>query len=419
MPLRISLFALLLCATVATATELKTLKGEVVKGDVVSITSKEIVVKVGEEEKTYALSQIATIDFSAAPKMAADAAYHDIELTDGTILHCSDIQFKGTEFTAKLLGDAPSVKIPMKSVSNILWDANKPDLHAKWTARVAIRRASSANKNDDGIGKLDEKGETLNIIPVTILSADEKGETFTVETSTKEKLTRKTSGLLGLYFHYKLDTDALPAVCKLADIGHNNIMVAAVEMKEGALNVTTSSGVTLTYKPAQLVRLDYSTTNVTYLSDLTPSRVVETSTEDRVDHYRKDKNIDDGPIRLRGQVYAKGLALHSTTELEYKLKGEYLTLQGLAGFDDQVGGHNRPVVLRIYATTAEEPNKLIYDETFNRTDQKARVKPIQKNIKGVQTLRIVVTSVEGDASDLGLPLDMGLHLDLADIRVIK
>jgi len=417
MPLRISLVALVLCTAAASAAELKTLKGEVVKGEVVSVTAKEIVFDVAGTEKTFALSQIATLDFSAAPKMAADAAYHDIELTDGTILHCSDIQFKGTEFTAKLLGDAPSVKIPMKAVSNLLWEANKPDLRTKWTARVAIRKASKTDINNDGFGRLD--GDTLNIVPVTILSADDKGETFTFESSSKEKITRNTNSVIGLYFHHKLDTDALPAVCKLADLGHNNIMVATVELKEGAFHVTTSSGVTLVYKPAQLVRLDYSTTNVTYLSDLTPSRVIETSTEDRVDHYRKDHNIDDGPIRLRGTVYAKGLALHSTTELEYKLKGEYVTLQGLAGFDDQVGGHNRPVVLRIYATTPTQPNTLIYEETFNRTDQKARVKPIQKSIKDVQTLRIVVTSVEGDPSDLGLPLDMGLHLDLADIRVVK
>ena len=196
-------------------------------------------------------------------------------------------------------------------------------------------------------------------------------------------------------------------------------MVSSVEMKEGALHVMTSARVTLVYKPAQLVRLDYSTANLTYLSDLSPSRVIETSTEGRVDHYRKDRNIDDGPIRLGNTVYAKGLALHSTTELEYRLKGEYRTLSGRAGFDEQVGGHNRPVALRIYATTADEANKVIFDETFNRNDPKQRVKPIQLNIKDVQLLRIVVTYVEGDPADLGLHLDMGLHLDLAEIRVVK
>jgi hypothetical protein len=258
----------------------------------------------------------------------------------------------------------------------------------------------------------------LNLLPVTILSADEKGETFTYERESKQRDTRKLAGVVGLYFHRGLDAAAPAVVCKVTDIGQNTIMVSKVELKEGALHVTTSAQVTLIYKPEQLVRLDYSTANLTYLSDLTPSRVIE-KTSTMFDHYRKDHNIDNGPIRLGSDVYPKGLALHCTTELEYRIKGDYRTLQGLAGIDRDVGGFDGPVALRIYATTADEANKLIFDETFNRADQKNLVKPIQLNVKDVQILRIVVTNAQADAADLAPEPGMGLHLDLANIRVVK
>src|SRR5262249_22100407 len=107
MPLRTTLVALLFCASAATAAELKTLKGDVFKGDVVSATAKEIVFEVSDgekkEKKTFLVSEIGAVDFAAnAP--ALPAAYHDVELVDGTLLHCIDLQFKGKEFLLKVTG---------------------------------------------------------------------------------------------------------------------------------------------------------------------------------------------------------------------------------------------------------------------------------------------------------------------------
>src|SRR4051812_27652642 len=110
MPMRTTLLALLFCATALPAAELKTLKGEVVKGDVVSVSPKEVVIKTEGGDKTYGIKEIASVDF--APKAPAlPAAFHDVELVDGTLLHCTDLQFKGTDFTAKLAGGEVTAKV--------------------------------------------------------------------------------------------------------------------------------------------------------------------------------------------------------------------------------------------------------------------------------------------------------------------
>jgi len=410
MPLRTTLLALLLCASTATAAELKTLKGEVIKGDVVSITAKEVVFEAvdGEkkEKKTFALNEIASVDFAPNPA-ALPAVYHDVELVDGTLLHCTDLQFKGKNFIAKLTGagDATTT-IPMEQVGNVLWGANDEKRRTTWATKVESKKSIDFFGIDAGDG-------VINPLTATINSATEDGTAIHFQKDNVKGKRPIGKDLVGLYFQRDIDAKMPPVVCKATDSGRNNLMVAAVESKEDGLHVKTPAGLTVVYKPTQLVRLDYSTGNLAYLSDLTPTDVVETSTEDRIDHYRRDRNVDDGKIRLQGQIYNKGLGLHSRTELEYKIKGEYRTLQMVAGIDDQVGGHNRPVVLKIIAVNKSGQQAVLFNETFVRTDPKERVKPISLNIKDVQTLRIVVEPAKDDI------FDMGLHLDLADARVIK
>jgi hypothetical protein len=406
MPLRTTLLAVLLCSSAATAAELKTLKGEVFKGDVVSVTSKEVVIKTEGGDKTFAVKEIASVDFAPNPA-ALPAAYHDVELVDGTLLHCTDLQFKGKEFIAKLTGSDVVTTIPMDLVGNVLWGANDAALRATWTTKVEGKR------NTDALG-VDRGNGVINLLPVAINSADEKGTTIHFQKDGKNLQRQIREGeppLVGLFFQRDLNPKMPPVVCKATDAGRNNLMVASVESKDDTLLVKTPAGVTVVYKPTQLVRLDYSSGNLAYLSDLTPTKVVETSTEDRIEHYRKDNNVDDRPIRLQGTHYPKGLGLHSHTELEYKIRGEYRTLQMVAGIDDQVGGHNRPVVLKIIGVDGKGQEATLFNETFSRKDPKERVKPISLNVKDVQTLRIVVESADF--------LDLGLHLDLADARVIK
>lgn len=400
MPLRASLFALLLCVAAASAAELKTLKGEVVKGEVVSVTPKEIVLDVDGEQRTFATAQLVSVDYAALPKMPA-GPYIDVELVDGTLLHCATFSIKKKEVTAKLLGSGVEAKLSLDLVTSVLRSAEDPAIQAAWATRIAAKQ-----RNFDTV-VVNAGNGVLNAIECTIQEADDKGENLTFKLkSSGNDATKPLSAFIGLTFQRQLDTNATAVLCRLTDTGHSTLMVSAIEVKDGSLHVKTSAGVTFICKPEQLVRLDYSSANIAYLSDLTPSRVDQP--ENAFQQYRKDRNQDNGPIRLRGSGtnYAKGLSFHPTTTLEYNLKGEYRTLQGLAGIDELVGGWDRPVILTISAD-----GKQIVQETFQRT-AKTEALEINKNVKGIKVLKIEVTCESGD-------LDLGLHLDLADIRLLK
>ena len=96
---------------------------------------------------------------------------------------------------------------------------------------------------------------------------------------------------------------------------------------------------------------------------------MQTSNFDFVDTYRRDKNLDNGPLRIYGELYAIGLALHAHTELEYDLKGDYREFHAIAGIDQSVGGVGGPVVLVIEGVIDGETKEL-YKKTFTRKDAK-------------------------------------------------
>jgi hypothetical protein len=151
-----------------------------------------------------------------------------------------------------------------------------------------------------------------------------------------------------------------------------------------------------------LARLDFSQGKLTYLSDVEPVKVVETSTLERVDHYRRDKNLDDGPIRLAGKQYPKGLALHAYAELVYDIGGQYKEFKTVLGVDDQVGGNSNVKV------TVEGDGKELFTAEVRR---KAEPRPVTIDVRNVKLLRIVVSSAN--------LLDLGDHVDLADAKVSK
>jgi hypothetical protein len=397
MPACRALLALLLCASLGLCAELRTLKGDLIKGDVIRITEKEIVLAQDGKETATPLGKVLQLDFGPSGKITADTKFTDVELTDGTLLHCKQFALKGKELSLTLLG-GQEVKVDLGSVGNLLNDAQDEKNRKEWTTRLAKKRPR------DVVAVL--KDGVVNPLEGTLGEGNAEGTHVDFTLAGGRQIPFPLARVHGLIFVRTHDPNAAPIICKVTDTNQNAIMASGVASTPTGVTVTTPAGVKIDYTNDLLARLDYSKGKLSYLSDIEPMRVVETSTEDRVEHYRRDVSLENTPLRLDGKEYGKGLAMHAYTELEYDLKGEYLEFKGFAGIDDGVGGLDGPVVL-----TIEGDGIKLRSETFNRQDKKDRVREIKVNVKDVQRLRIIVSS-----ADL---LDLGKHLDLADAKVTK
>jgi NPCBM/NEW2 domain len=397
------LVALLLTAAPASGAELRTLKGESIAGEIVSITDKEIVVLRGGERVSTPLTQVLQIDYLPAGTLPAEP-FIDVELTDGSLLHCASYSIKGKEIELSLAA-GPKVHLPLSAVDNILTDANVEKDRKEWSDRLADRKAKKKRRDVLAV----RKQGVLNALEGTLGDGDDKGETISFAIGSGKTRAVPLAGVAGMIFERGVNPGAAPVVCKVTDTSRDRIEASDVASSAIGLVVTTPCGAKFELAPALVVRLDYSGGKLTWLSDLQPTEVVERYIDSNTFHYKRDHNIDDGPIRLDSITYARGLSLHATTELEYDLKGDYREFKTVAGIDDQLsGGQSGSTVLRI-----EGDGKLLQELTFDPRD-KVRHREIALNIKDVQKLRIRVAP-----GGEGLRLYFGLHLDLADAKVSK
>ena len=90
--------------------------------------------------------------------------------------------------------------------------------------------------------------------------------------------------------------------------------------------------------PAALVHgVRFQRGAMTYLCDLDPSRVEETPFFSHRFPWRRDVGLLGEPLRMAGQTYEHGVAVHSRCRLTYDLNGDYDRFEALLGFDDAAG----------------------------------------------------------------------------------
>jgi hypothetical protein len=382
--------------------ELHTLKGETLKGELENISDKEIVLKASGKTTATPLADVLKLDFPGAALGNLEGKYSNIELTDGSILHCREWAIRGKQVELKLMS-GQEIKVPLLAVANILNNAQQEKFRKDWAERLARKR-----RHDMAVLI---KNEVINPVEGTFGEADAEGKGIEFQLPTGKKGKFLFSNLHGLVFQRELDPQAPPVLCKLYDTYQNVIMVSSVTRTPNGLSVATPAGANLDLGQDVLTRLDYTLDKIAYLSRLEPSKIVQTSNFDFIDTYRRDKNLDNGPLRIYGESFTLGLALHAHTELEFDLKGDYREFHSLAGIDQSVGGVGGPVVLVIEGVIDGEAKEL-YKKTFTRKDPKDKKEgAIDLNIKDVQKLRIIVRS--GDL------FDNGKHLDLVNAKIQK
>jgi hypothetical protein len=404
MPLRGAVVCFFFAASFAYAAELQTVKGEKLSGDIVRISDKEIVLSSGGKEVSTPVAQVMHVGFPDHAPIKITGDFADVELQDGSVLHCKDYLIKGKTVEMHTVS-GQAITCPLAKIGNILNAASDPKYRKDWSERLAKKYRK------DVLALLREG--IVNPLEGTLGDGTEDGKEIAFRLGDVDR-SAKLEKAHGLIFLREVDPTAPPALCKLTDIQGDVIVAGALALTSMGYNVTTSSGVKITVPASAVVRLDYSSDKVLYLAQMEPVSVdnphLQTAGEraGKLDTgYRKDGTSFAGaPITIGGETFSAGLALHAHTELEYDLKGDYRDFRAKAGIDPSYGFYyDLPVLLKI-----EGDGKLLFEHTFRRKVD-TKLTPITLNIKDVRRLRIIVTEAKG--------FPFGIHLELVEAKVSK
>jgi len=385
----------------AIAVDVKPLTGPPVSGDLVEITTEAVVLQTAAGRQSLPVSSLWEIVPQQTGKPPADPPALWIELTDGSRLLAAQFTVSSGVAAVRLTRGDP-LTIPTRTIRWVrLRDyAGQADLAKQWQGIlqgkhrgdvVVVRRS----------GGLDELEGTLFDVGPESVKFEFDGDRIDVNRT-------KIDGFI--YYHPTAE-EAPVRHCQVAEVSGSSWQAKSVAVAGERLEVTAATGVKVTLPLAQLLKIDFSAGNATWLSDLEPDSVqwrpyVESRLPEpmlaKLFHPHRDRSVDGQPLLLGGKDYAKGLALTSRTEVVYRLTETYSQLHAVVGIDDRVrdAGNVQLVI--------SGDGKELFSRAITGRDEPLSLK---LDVRGVRRLKILF--------DFGGELDIADHLNLCDARLTK
>lgn len=380
------------------AGEIRTIDGANHIGEITSLDSSEVKLRSGEGDKitSFPLKEVISIDWNNAARNVTRVPYLKVKLIDGTLVYCLTLEMKAKQIELLLI-NGHRWTVTFDQVHAIVCDAQD-------TASLAAFEALEAERpKEDVIRVQSREGNNIEPYQGLIQEANAQGTRLVFKAVGLDQASNiDVARLRGLYFHRSNVGVGPQAIARIYDAFGNCFTATAWQWGKSDCTLTTQLGKQLVLPNSTITKMDLTPGKLVYLSDLEPLKVEESPILADLFRYRKDKNLEGGPLSVGRRIYEKGLALHSRTILEYDIKG-YSSFRCTLGLDDAMAGSAHALV-RI-----EGDDKVLLSTNINSRENKPQ--QVNVDIKGLQKLRIVV--------DYGEDLDLGDHINLADARLIK
>ncbi len=378
--------------------DVRPLAGPAESGTLSAISSTEIVLQTPEGARKFELRELLTVRQRGVQPPLSLSAKVTVLLVDGSRLLAGSYAADKGKAVVDLV-DGTRLELPASAVRWVRLQPPHDEYNEDWR-----EISGEAHKGDVIV----IRKTALDYLEGVIVGITPEAVQFEFDGSRFDVSREKVEGLV--YYH-PAGAELPASLCGLVDVHGSSWNVQRLALRDGSLELTTTSGASYTLPLADVQTLDFSRGNVAYLSDMQPESVEWMPFIDspsvrkslaQLYEPRRDTNFAGAALVLGGQSYEKGMALHSRSELVYRLPSGFRRLQMVAGIDDTVrdGGNVRLVI------TGD--GKTLLDAAVSGTDKPL---PIDVDVEGVRRLTIVV--------DFGLDLDVADHLLLCDARIVK
>ncbi len=175
------------------------------------------------------------------------------------------------------------------------------------------------------------------------------------------------------------------------------LLATELSLADDIVNVRLSQGIsmrssTLENAFAYVKYLRPVDNDVRYLSDLKAIGFKSLGFLNTNWNYEKDRNVQGGTLKSDGYVSQKGLGLHATSRLAYRVENDAVRLRAKVGIDDDTDGAGS-VVFKVFASETGKSWKTIYESPIVRGDQPPL--NVDVSVEGMKGLALVVEYADG------------------------
>ncbi|MCH8921616.1 MAG: NPCBM/NEW2 domain-containing protein [Planctomycetes bacterium] len=293
-----------------------------------------------------------------------------------------------------LLGE---VKLPLERLVGIVF---KPSVDRRAADRAVARVRSAKGETDAAVlTNGDRLQGTLGEIA---------GDKATLQTATG-KLTFGLNKIRSISFNPALvelpKTSGKRAVVGLSDGSH--LTAAALTLGAGDATLKLLVGPSVEAAAKDIVALQPLGGRAVYLSDLKPAAYKHIPYLKLTWPYQADGNVTGSRLRAAGQLYLKGLGMHSAAQLTYRLNGTYKRFAAEVAIDD-ASGDRGSVNFRVYIHDGKSWKVKYTSPVVRGGDAPLSV---SVDLTGAKAVSLLV-----DYADRGDELD---HADWLNARLIK
>lgn len=386
----------MLCAAVGNAragehaVEITLLDGRALRGEMSSLTPR-IVVRVAErtEELTWDdLLSLRLVDERSADA-AATSAPAGPAAPNGLLFELKD----GSRFAGEVYASSNvdfSVRIDALGIAKL--DASMiAAVHAPFAlpSALALLDAPSSDEADSSDIAVVSRDQKHVILRGVVKHVSETGVVFTWN---DRDVNLPWSRVAGIRFARSAPRQS-PVLIETS-LGWRIAGRISGETPEGVLVASSAfDNLELTWK--HIARIESRSQRVVILSDLKPAAYELESFFDKKWDFALDRSLSGRAIRLGGRTFDRGIAMHSRSDLSFRLDGGFSRFAALAGIADEMNGRGS-VDLRVMGD-----GNLLWRAANVRGGQPPL--PVIVDVTGVQTLTLSV--------------DFGEDLDLSDQAV--
>jgi hypothetical protein len=382
-------FAHRLCSEDTTSARLLIpVRGDRVAATLVSISeSEEILFQVDKADRRLRSGEFVTWGSPAEPRTD-----RQLVLADGGIVpvRLNPLPVIEQEQLVAVSDTFGELRLPLKSLAGVILHAPiDPQRRDELTARLQAAQGAAASKsNNDRL--LLENGDELR---GRIMALNETAVEFEADLGAlKVEIERVAALAFNPSLRAAAETDDERLLVGFSD---GTVFAAkSVHLNAGRSDaVLAGRGSTLSAgeEPIFLQPLGGA---VKYLSDLPVASFRHLPYLDLPYEYRLDANVDGTRLRAAGNIFAKGVGMHSAARLTWDLKRTFRRFEADLAIDDQTGGRGS-VVFRVFSGSRE-----IYKSPIVRGG--ARPLPVSVDIRDARQLSLVV-----DYADRADVLDHG------------
>ena len=394
----LALASLLLLAPAEVTIE--SLDGSRTTGQLISLSGDILTVESSDGPVEIPFQQLLTVQPITPPDPLPAEASSWIELLDGSLLEATAVEIKEGTLEATIRSGT-RVSIKTRNIRHTRLVELDPEKLADFQQITKAEAEGDVLIIRRPSGALDELEGIVHSLDDTILVFEFDDEKIQVERT-------KIAGIR----YFQAGSRKLPEPrCLVSLAGNVKLFAATLELAEQQLTVTCSAGPKVTIPLDHLVKLDFSAGNLVYLSDLEPETIKWTpylstgKVNERLTRLyrpRRDRTLSGKALVLSNQSFPKGLAIHSRTEMTYRLTDEFQVFQSLVGIDPALG-ENGDVDLVVSGN-----GKQLFRKKITGKDEAIELKI---DVRGVSRLTILV--------DFGEQLDIGDHLLMCNARLTK